>query len=141
MKKALFAILISLGAVGAHAGPSPVYEVAYGTFVVVGVQLNSAPAGATLVNSRPSGFSANIGRVRLVNPHPSWDIFVGDANVSTNVFSANVGQLLKAAGGTADWYIDKDPKRGSAFTPIYARPADSAAVDRLPRLSVIFFGY
>lgn len=122
---------------------SPVFDVGYSTFVVVGVPLDTAPVGATLINSRPAGFSANVGFLRLVNPHPTWDIFVGDVNVSTDVYSANVGQIVKANGGTTDWPIAKDPLRNAAYTPIYARPANTATVEtnRRPRLTVIWIGY
>lgn len=140
MKTFLTLAVLMLAAVKARAD-MPVYEVGYSTFIVVGVELNSAPAGATLINSRPAGFAANIGRLRLTNPHPLWDIFVGDVNVSTDSFSGNVGHLIKANGGTVDWPVAKDYKRSGLPVPVYARPADSASVDRLPRLSVTWFGF
>lgn len=139
MNKILCAVILAFAAASARA--EGVFTVGYSTYVVASIQLNSATAGATLINTRPSGFAANVGFLRISNPHPTWDIYVGGSDVSTDVFHAKVGQVIKANGGTADWPIARDHRRSSLPTPLYARPANSSGVDPLPRISVIWFGY
>ena len=137
MKKIIAALFFL--AVSANAAPS--FDTGYSTFTSVGVALNSAPQGATIINSRPHGFWVNVGMYRLTNTHPTWDMFVGDVDVSTDKFHAKLGHLLKANGGTIDWPVGKDYRRNSVLVPVYARPADSATVDPLPRISVTWFGF
>lgn len=138
MKKLFLAAVMLGAAVSARA--EPVYDVGYSTFATLGVAVTTGTK-VQINPTRPTGWAANLGYYRLTNAHPSWDIYVGDINVSTDIFNANVGHVLKAAGGTIIWPVAKDYGRAANLVPIYAKAADSSTVDRIPRLSVTWFGY
>lgn len=139
MKNLIWAVALLLAG-ASFAAAEPVFDVGYSTFATLGVAVTSGTS-VTGNPTRPTSFTANVGYYRLTNSHPSWDIYVGDINVSTDVFNANVGHVIKAAGGSVVWPVAKDLARAGKLVPFYLRAADSSAVDRLPRLSITWFGY
>lgn len=134
MKKFLFAALVLIFSVEAKAASSS-FDVAWSTFTNVAVTVTSGTA--VIVNSRPAGFKANVGMYRFINQHPTWDLWLGDVNVSTN----SRGEKLAAAGGKSEWMVGKDYASSGRLNPIYAVGADSSGFSHTLKLGVIWFGY
>lgn len=142
MKKILLALTLMLAAVTVRAADS-VFSVGYSTFAPAAVTVTSGTA-VRINATAPTGFKSNVAFYRITNNHPTWDIYIGDINVSTDTVcsSCQPGHVVKAGGDFVDWPVNKDYQRsGVPLVPVYAKAADSSTVDRLPRLSIFWFGH
>lgn len=126
--------LAAILAFGAKAHANPTFEVAYTTFVTVGIDVSSDTAHR-INPSIPDGFNANSAGL-LVQNQGSYSVWLGGVSVSTSAAS-NRGIELKP-GASVVWSVFKDYKRASALVPVFAKAADAGPGTPI---SVVWFGY
>ena len=143
MKKLILVALLALGVSEAKAADAS-FEVAYSSFMTVGVRCSSGTANTQINATYPTGFRANVAGYRLGNQDSADDVFIGGPSLSTGTVTTDtktdLGEKI-AAGASAPWPVGKTYLTGGVpLIPVYCKAEDDAGAAGVT-LSVVWFGY